>query len=166
MRVETTERPNATDSGRPANGAMTALVEAQPPMAATASRHARPLRPDGVTVLAAYHFLLSGLLLLTTLGLAIPTVITAIVGVVEDSDVLIATGILGLLAAVTMMLCLVMLALGFGLWTMRQWARVATIAMAIVGLSFVPVGTIIGGVTLWYLLKPEISSHFHVAARD
>jgi hypothetical protein len=117
-------------------------------------------RQDGVTLLAVYHFMLAGLLLLATMGLAIPTFITAIVGIVEDSDALIATGILGLLAAVSMVSCLVMLAVGFGLWTLRQWARIATIALAVLGLMFVPIGTIIGGATLWYLLQPEVAERF------
>lgn len=117
-------------------------------------------RQDGVTLLAVYHFMLAGLLLLATMGLAIPTFITAIVGIVEDSDALIATGILGLLAAVSMVSCLVMLAVGFGLWTLRQWARIATIALSVLGLMFVPIGTIIGGATLWYLLQPEVAEQF------
>ena len=74
-------------------------TQGQPP-ATPAAAAAKPPRADGVMLLAVYHFMLAGLLLLATMGLAIPTVITAIVGVVEDSDALIATGILGLLAAV------------------------------------------------------------------
>ena len=134
-------------------------TQGQPP-ATPAAAAAKPPRADGVTLLAVYHFMLAGLLLLATMGLAIPTVITAIVGVVEDSDALIATGILGLLAAVAMVACFVMLAVGFGLWTLRQWARVATIALAVLGLMFVPIGTLIGGATLWYLLKPEVAAEF------
>ena len=134
-------------------------TQGQPP-ATPAAAAAKPPRADGVMLLAVYHFMLAGLLLLATMGLAIPTVITAIVGVVEDSDALIATGILGLLATVAMVACIVMLAVGFGLWTLRQWARVATIALSVLGLMFVPIGTLIGGVTLWYLLKPEVAAEF------
>ena len=65
-----------------------------------------------------------------------------------EGAALIATGILGLLATVAMVACIVMLAVGFGLWTLRQWARVATIALSVLGLMFVPIGTLIGGVIL------------------
>lgn len=149
MGVETTTREVTEPEFVPEAKMPTALT---PPV--------KPLRADGVTLLAVYHFMLSALLLLATMGLAIPTIITAIVGVVEDSDALIATGILGLLAAVTMVLCFVLLAVGFGLWTLRQWARVAGIALAVLGLWFVPIGTVIGGVTLWYLFKPEVADQF------
>lgn len=134
------------------------VPESKTPAALTTP--SKPPRADGVTLLAVYHLMLSALLLLATMGLSIPMIITAIVGVVEDSDALIATGILGLLAAVTMVLCLVMLAVGFGLWTLRQWARVASIALAVLGLWFVPIGTVLGGVTLWYLFKPEVADQF------
>ncbi|MCB9159720.1 MAG: hypothetical protein H6644_07665 [Caldilineaceae bacterium] len=153
--TETITRAPAETAPQPLAAVST---QGQPP--ATPAAVAKPPRADGVTLLAVYHFMLAGLLLLATMGLAIPTVITAIVGVVEDSDALIATGILGLLATVAMVACIVMLAVGFGLWTLRQWARVATIALSVLGLMFVPIGTLIGGVTLWYLLKPEVAAEF------
>ena len=53
-------------------------TQGQPP-ATPAAAAAKPPRADGVTLLAVYHFMLAGLLLLATMGLAIPTVITAIV---------------------------------------------------------------------------------------
>ena len=117
-------------------------------------------REDGVTLLAMYHFLLAGLTLLGTIGLSIPTVITGIVGVVEDSDALIATFILGSLAVVTMVLSLFLLIVGYGLWTQRQWGRVAAIAIGMLGLFAIPIGTIIGGATIWYLAKPEVAAEF------
>ena len=117
-------------------------------------------REDGVTLLAMYHFLLAGLTLLGTVGLSIPTVITGIVGVVEDSDALIATFILGSLAVVTMVLSLFLLIVGYGLWSQRQWGRVAAIAIGMLSLFAIPIGTLIGGVSIWYLAKPEVAAEF------
>ena len=117
-------------------------------------------RDDGITLLALYHFVLAGAFLLGTVALAIPAVITAIVGIVEDPAVLIATAILSVIAFVLMTFCIVILIVAYGLWTMRQWARVATIALAMLSLFAVPLGTIIGGLTIWYLIKPEVADQF------
>ena len=117
-------------------------------------------RDDGITLLALYHFVLAGAFLLGTVALAIPAVITAIVGIVEDPGALIATAILSVLAFVLMTFCILILVIAYGLWTMRQWARVATIALAMLSLFAVPLGTIIGGLTIWYLIKPEVADQF------
>jgi hypothetical protein len=36
----------------------------------------------------------------------------------------------------------------------------AAIALAILSLFGFPIGTVIGGLTLWYLLKPEVAEQF------
>ena len=117
-------------------------------------------RDDGITLLALYHFVLAGAFLIGTVAVALPAVITAIVGIFEDSDALIATAILGVIAFVLMTFCILILIIAYGLWTMRQWARVATIALAMLSLFAVPLGTVIGGVTIWYLIKPEVAEQF------
>ena len=117
-------------------------------------------RDDGITLLSLYHFVLAGAFLLGTVFVALPAGITAIVGIFEDPGALIATLILGIIAFVLMSFCILFLVVGYGLWTMRQWARVAAIALAMVSLFAVPLGTIIGGVTIWYLIKPEVAEQF------
>ena len=138
------------------------LTQTPPSNGPAAAKTTEPvrLRDDGITLVAIYHFLLSGLFLLGTIGLAIPTVITGIVGVVEDPGALVATAILGVIATVTMLICLLLLAVGYGLWTQRQWARVAAIALAILGLFAFPIGTLLGGFILWYLIKPDVADRF------
>ncbi len=117
-------------------------------------------RDDGITLLSLYHFVLAGAFLLGTVFVALPAGITAIVGIFEDPGALIATLILGIIAFVLMTFCILFLVVAYGLWTMRQWARVAAIALAMVSLFAVPLGTIIGGVTIWYLIKPEVAEQF------
>ena len=120
----------------------------------------RRKREDGVTLLAFYHFVLAGGFLLGTVSLAIPAMITAIVGVVEDPSALIATFILGGIAFVLMLFCALVLAIGYGLWTQKQWGRMAAIALAVLSLFGFPIGTVIGGLTLWYLLRTEVADQF------
>ena len=114
-------------------------------------------RDDGVTLLAVYHFVLGGIFLLATLGFSIPVVITAIVGITEESDAFIATFILLIIAAVMMIFCVTLLILGYGLWKQKQWARVASMALAVLSLVAFPIGTVAGGLTLWHLTKPAVA---------
>jgi hypothetical protein len=117
-------------------------------------------RTDGVTLLAAYHFGGAALFLLGTMVLSIPTVILGVVGLAEDAGAFIGMFAVGIIGLVLMVLSLLNLAVGYGLWKMQSWARVAAIALALVSLIFVPIGTALGGITLWYLLKPEIATRF------
>lgn len=38
---------------------------------------------------------------------------------------------------------------------MRPWARIPTLVIAGISLVKFPVGTVVGGLTLWYLLREE-----------
>jgi uncharacterized membrane protein (DUF2068 family) len=92
--------------------------------------------------------------------LSIPVFVLGIVGIAEDAGAFIGMFAVGVIALVLMVFGLLDLAVGYGLWKMRSWARVAAIALALVSLIFVPIGTISGAITLWYLLKPEVAARF------
>jgi uncharacterized membrane protein (DUF2068 family) len=80
--------------------------------------------------------------------------------VAEDSAALIPMAALGFVGVVVLLLCLLHLVVGYGLWKVRPWARTAALALAIVSLFGFPIFTVTGGLTLWYLLKPEIVARF------
>ncbi|MBX3014650.1 MAG: hypothetical protein KF832_24230 [Caldilineaceae bacterium] len=131
---------------------------------------ARPLAPttvpmwqqrgDGITLIAGYHFLVAGLFLVGTLILMLPTAILGLVGMVEDPGAFFGMMAVGFVALVTLVLCLVYLAVGYGLWTLRAWARIAAIALAMISLFGIPIGTIAGSITLWHLLRSEVAAKF------
>jgi len=50
--------------------------------------------------------------------------------------------------------------IGWGLWNLKRWARTFAIVLAVIGLIGFPIGTVISIVTLWYLFKPEIKACF------
>lgn len=120
----------------------------------------RGRRDDGISLIAIYFFLVAGLFLLGTLVLMIPTLILAVVGLTEASGAFIGMAAVGLMALASMALCLLHLVIGYGLWMVRPWARIGAIALGIVGLLFMPIGTIAGAFILWYLLKPETAARF------
>ncbi len=117
-------------------------------------------REAGIVLLAAYHFLMGGLFLLASVGLSLPTVLLGLVAFTQDPEAAIGMFVTGLLAAVSLAFCLLYLAIGYGLWTLRQWARVAATALAILSLFAVPVGTVLGGLTIWYLQRAEVADRF------
>lgn len=117
-------------------------------------------RGDGLTLLAGYHFLVAALFLIGALVLLLPTAILGVVGMVDDPDAFFGMVAVGFVAVVALVLCLLYLAVGYGLWTLRQWARITAIALALVSLFGIPIGTVAGAVTLWHLLRPEVAVKF------
>jgi len=82
----------------------------------------------------------------------------------HDAEVLIPTAVVVLIALAFMASSILNVVVGYGLWILKPWARTGAIALAIVSLIFVPIGTVAGGLTLWYLLKPEIAAAFDKSA--
>jgi hypothetical protein len=117
-------------------------------------------RGDGLTLLAGYHFLVAALFLGGTLILLLPTAILGIVSMVDDPDAFWGMVAVGFAALITLLLSLLYITVGFGLWNLRQWARVTAIALALISLVGIPIGTIAGAITLWHLLRPEVAAKF------
>lgn len=117
-------------------------------------------RGDGLTLIAGYHLLVAGIFLLGALILLLPTAILGIIGIADDPDAFFGMVAVGFVAITAMVLCFVYLAVGYGLLTLRQWARIAAIALAIISLFGIPIGTIAGAITLWHLLKTEVAAKF------
>ncbi len=117
-------------------------------------------RGDGLTLLAGYHFLVAALFLLGKVVLLLPTAVLGIVGMVDDPDAFFGMMAVGFTAVVTLFLSLLYIVVGFGLWNLRPWARVTAIALAVVSLVGIPIGTIAGALTLWHLLRSDVAAKF------
>ncbi|RLF39790.1 MAG: hypothetical protein DRN21_03130 [Thermoplasmata archaeon] len=70
-------------------------------------------------------------------------------------------GVLAAIGAFFIILGLIALLVAYGLWTMKSWARMIAIIIAVLMLFNFPIGTILGIIILWYLFKPEIKEAFH-----
>jgi hypothetical protein len=122
-------------------------------------------RPDGITLISIYHWIVAatilvGLMVLVLLAVVVP-VATFSSG---DADARVAGWItVVLLVAGGVLLAVfgvVNLLVGLGLWNFRPWARIAALVLAALRLFNFPLGTAIGGLTIWYLLKPEVEPLF------
>ncbi len=117
-------------------------------------------RPDGVTIIAIIEFVLAAPFFLGALAIlffAVPGVLMYTrhpMGVLAPLFGL-AIGIL-FSAAFGVLFVIA----GVGMLSMRNWARIMTIVLAILMLPGFPVGTLLGVVALWYLFQDEVKALF------
>lgn len=146
-------------------------------------------RPTGVTVLAILNFLFG----LLTAGLtALMFVGGAFLGTLlagaaaEGGDAAASAGMMGMVAGLSvvfggifLVFTILYFAMGYGLWTLKNWARITTIVLTglsaafgllgllgslmafdIVALVFQLIILAIHGWVIWYLLRPDIKEAF------
>ena len=117
-------------------------------------------RPDAVIIIGIYHILLGLPLLLVALAtilFALPPIVLSDMG---------AIGLIASISGVTLGLLLIggsgllLVVAGWGLISMKDWTRWLVIAFSMISLLAVPIGTIIGGIIIYYLLKHETRALF------
>ena len=119
-----------------------------------------------VKVLAVLFIVFSALLLLTALGMmAVFGGAAGIVGTTaEGEDAAIALPIIGLTGTLVTIFFLVLalpgLVTGFGLLSIKPWARIVGIVLCALNLIHIPFGTIFGAYGLWVLLNTDTERLF------
>lgn len=114
-------------------------------------------RPDGVTLISVYYWFLAVLSAFMICG--------SVFWVIGGDRGLFGL-ILGLLFWPFFMLAsaIANVAVGWGLWNLKSWARMAAIVLAILQLLVFPVGTIIGALIIWYLWQdPDALGAFNIS---
>ncbi len=122
-------------------------------------------RSDGTTLIAIYHFISGFLSLLGVCGMvSIPLIVGLTAGASGDPDAGTATAITAVMGLLAGGLFLIISAanwiIGWGLWRQREWARVTAIGLAFLRLFNVPLGTVIGGLIIWHLLREATQAEF------
>lgn len=123
-------------------------------------------RPDGVTAIAVWFFVDAFLLLIVTCSLlAIP--VSGVLAEINDPIgefwavfSLTCGGIFMLISGILMVFA------GWGLLRMKQWARWLAFVLAIFSLFAFPIGTVLGALIIWYLLKEDVSKAFEMDEDD
>ncbi len=103
-------------------------------------------RPDGVTLISVYYWFLAAFFTLGVCGVPI--------GVFGDHRSVIGAVfalVFGLFFTIAGAMATAVV--GWGLWNLKSWARMAAIVLAILQLFFFPIGTVIGALIIWYLWK-------------
>ena len=114
-------------------------------------------RPDGVSLIAIYYVFFAVLNLIGSCAILIFP-LAQVMGSSGDIAAVFGIGIGFLCVSASALLGL---ATGLGLLRLKNWARILAIVLAVPTLLAIPIGTVIGGVIIWYLFKPEVKEVFH-----
>ncbi|MCZ6697287.1 MAG: hypothetical protein O7A63_12190 [Acidobacteria bacterium] len=68
--------------------------------------------------------------------------------------------IMAVVAGVMVLFSVIYLVCGIGLWKMKSYGRTMQLVLSFVGLLGFPIGTVVSGLIIWYLFKPEIKAQF------
>ena len=119
-------------------------------------------RPDGVTAIAVWFFV--EVLLALFFSCLFSVLIFS--GLINDINepvgeflvvfTLVCGGIFSLLFGLLSVFA------GWGLLQMKQWARWLAIILGIFSLFAFPIGTVIGALIIWYLLKQDVREAFEM----
>ena len=120
-------------------------------------------RPDGVTIISIYHFLMAIPLLLGACALSVFALAPVLVYVGERASLFWSLFGIGIGLFFTGFGGLAFLVVGWGLLQLRGWARWGAIVLAILVLPGFPIWTVIGGAIIWYLLQDEAKTAFGAA---
>jgi hypothetical protein len=95
------------------------------------------------------------------IGLGIFAIVFGAGAVSGDRQAMLITGTVGaIIAGFLLVLSLPGIIAGIGLLKRREWARILTIILSVLHLLNIPIGTIIGGFSMWALLQPQAKDYF------
>jgi hypothetical protein len=141
-------------------------------------------RPAGVTVLAILQFIGAAFFLLMAIGMLIGgSFVGAIIGAASGGNQASAAGLGMLVGVVGGIACLIFAALyvlmGWGMWTLKNWARMITLVFAAIGAVMQAFGVLgsllhfhilamlwsgiilaINALIVWCLLQPNVKAAF------
>jgi hypothetical protein len=126
-------------------------------------------RSDGVTIIAIYQFIVAFLSLLGICGLlSIPVIVAASTTAARAEGGPLATAIVSTVMVIAsgwiFLVGLANAVIGWGLWKQREWGRIGTLVLAGFRLINIPLGTLIGGLIIWYLLREDVKEEFRPQA--
>jgi hypothetical protein len=122
-------------------------------------------RSDGVTIIAIYQFIVAFLSLLGVCGLlSIPVIVAASTTAARAEGGPLATTIVTTVMVVAsgwiFLVGLANAVIGWGLLKQREWGRIGTLVLAGFRLLNFPLGTLVGALILWYLLREDVKEEF------
>jgi hypothetical protein len=137
-------------------------------------------RPTGVTIIAILNILGGIVGLIAGFGMmALSGEFQYYLSYLSDEEAALVSIMVGILGMVFIIIGFIDLVIGYGLWTLKGWARMAAIIMAIIGIvgnigatiGMMSIGAadiigsvilpvLISGIIIWYLSKPNIKEVF------
>jgi len=116
-------------------------------------------RPDVVTIIAIYHLCEAALMLLGLLAIGVG-VLAVLADASGDPGILVSIAALGFGALFLLVVGGANVAVGLGLLRLKNWALWGAIILSAFRLPGIPIGTAIGGLTIYYLVQDETKAVF------
>ncbi|MBK5108928.1 MAG: hypothetical protein JJE12_12395 [Anaerolineales bacterium] len=120
-------------------------------------------RPDGVTAIAVWFFVEVLLALFLTCLFSVLIFSGFIKDINEPVGEFLVVFTLVCGGIFSLFFGLLSVFAGWGLLQMKQWARWLAIILGIFSLFAFPIGTVIGALIIWYLLKEDVREAFEMA---
>lgn len=127
-------------------------------------------KPAGITVISIYYFLKSALaalglvsiLIILTLLPASPILKKFMSESISAAAAMTIAGLVAIIVGIVLLFfVLLYLVVAIGLLRLKKWARIMAIVLSAFEIYIIfPIGTIIGIMIIWYLLKDEIVGVF------
>src|SRR5216684_2937832 len=136
-------------------------------------------RPVGVTILAILEFIGAVILVLLGIGSIVGMGLLCAAMSQSGGGSAGAGGIMAVIGGALSVFCFIFAAicalLGWGLWKLKNWARIIVIVLAVLGAVFALLGLLqfsaavavgivirlaINGLIVWYLLRPDVAAAF------
>jgi hypothetical protein len=118
-----------------------------------------------INILAALHIGLSILGLI--LGITLFTLFNIMGDFIGDQQVeFILSVVARVMIGFIFLISIPGLIAGIGLLKRKEWARILTLIISVIGLFNFPLGTALGIYSIWALVHPEIVQHFKFQGRN
>ena len=113
-----------------------------------------------IRIVALLHIILGGIFVAVAVALFVFGAGAAVLSAPGTDEALAGTTCFGIIAVVIAVLSLPSIIAGVGLQRRKKWARILTIILSVINLFNFPVGTALGGYSLWVLLNDQSTSYF------
>jgi hypothetical protein len=95
------------------------------------------------------------------IGIIILFILSMIGGLVDDKDANFILPLIGqIIAAFLFLISIPGVIAGIGLLKRKEWGRILTLVLSVIGLMNVPIGTAVGVYSIWVLVQEETISLF------
>jgi hypothetical protein len=113
-----------------------------------------------IKIVALLHIILGGIFVAIAVAIFVFGAGAAVLSAPGTDEALAGTTCFGIVAFLIALMSLPSIIAGIGLQRRRKWARILTIILSVINLFNFPVGTALGGYSLWVLLNDQSTSYF------
>jgi hypothetical protein len=113
-----------------------------------------------IKIVALLHIIIGAIFVAIAVGIFVFGAGAAVLSAPGTDEALAGTTCFGIVAVLIALMSLPSIIAGVGLQRRRKWARILTIILSVINLFNFPVGTALGGYSLWVLVNDQSTSYF------